>query len=66
MRRFKIAGARVRFVRLVLTTVVLISLAQLSQGQSFTYNDFSSLAGLTVNGSAAQSGNVLLFGSERG
>ena len=33
--------------------------AQTATGQTFSYTDFSSVAGLTLNGSAAQSGNVL-------
>lgn len=44
---------------LALVVPAMLKLASLSASASFSYNDFSSTAGLQLNGSAAQAGNVL-------
>ena len=42
-----------------LTGAALFAFSALAQSATITYNDFSSTAGLTLNGNAAQVGNVL-------
>ena len=53
-------------VRLGFAAVVALGLASAASATTFNYNDFSSTAGLQLNGSAAQSGNLLRVTSAGG
>lgn len=45
----------------VMAVVAILTAASAASAQSFTYVDFSSTTGLTLNGSAAQNGNKLML-----
>lgn len=52
-------GCRARSIRVAVVAVALLGMSYVEAQGDFNYADFSSIAGLTLNGDAAQAGSVL-------